>query len=374
MKKWTIFLAVLVLIGGCMEGSEAPAPAQENPPQSEENSTLPVPITPGSPKEAWELLRQRALEEDWEGVWNLCSKDMQELLEESMTELQEDWKEEENPEEVEMELELTYAELIAMEPKKLCFKFLEVKVRHQDPSAWTFVDETTKGKVSTIRFETGKGKDSMVFVEAENGWLLSMKRGPHPGGKIGGNEAFAIGSLKAICTGQEQFKSAVCVDFNANGVGEYGFLDELGGTAPCRRDNDGVLKGEQFSASPYIPRVLGTLDPRGIATKSGYCFILYLASSPYTATASASEQTEVPITEISYICYAWPVEKGKSGNQMFVIDPQGQPYSLADSPHSGPNDPPAWDFALNKGSTWDSYIDGGGPGQSGMDRSWVPVG
>ena len=50
--------------------------------------------------------------------------------------------------------------------------------------------------------------------------------------------------MKAICTGQEQFKCACCIDQNRNGMGEYGFLAELGGTKACRGG------GMQFESNP----------------------------------------------------------------------------------------------------------------------------
>jgi hypothetical protein len=374
MKRYLILSAVLLLIVGCMEGSESPAPDQEDSLGSEEIVAASKSAMAGSPKEAWELLRQRLLEKDWEAVWSLYSKNMQDSLCEDMTEIKEVYKDKDDLSKSESATGLTYAELVEMEPKEIYIQFLKAKLLYEDPSSWTFVDETTEGKLSTIRYESGEGRTSLVFVETKVGWLLTLSRGPHPGGQIGANEANAIGSLKCICTGQEQFKSANCIDLNTNGVGEYGFLDELGGTAACRVDNVGTQTGKKFSASPYIPRSLGTLDSNGIATKSGYCFILYLPSTLHTGTARGLEPLDIPIAETAYVAFAWPIEQGTSGVRLFAIDPQGQPYCLAESPHSGPNDPPPWDLAFHEGSNWKSYIDDAGPGQTGQGLKWVPVG
>ncbi|MHC4599327.1 MAG: hypothetical protein ACYS47_10010 [Planctomycetota bacterium] len=184
---------------------------------------------------------------------------------------------------------------------------------------------------------------------------------PQGGARIGANEASAQGSLKCISVGQEQFQAACCIDQNTNGVGECGFLSELGGTKACRGG------GQQYESSPYIPSILGKVDPSGVCKKAGYCFILYLPTGMRSATAHGGESVDHTMAEGSYIAYAWPEETGVTGVRLFVIDAQGQPYCKNESPYSGPSDPPPWHAAFSKGSEkgWTDAIDGEG---------WRPTG
>ena len=163
-----------------------------------------------------------------------------------------------------------------------------------------------------------------------------------------GNEASAIGSLKSISVGEEQFKDAACVDQDGDRIGEYGFLSELAGTLPCR------ISREQFKASPFIPMVLGTLKEMGISQKSGYCFKVYIPGGPGSALSDVEGWTRpgekglADLQETSFIVYAWPITAGRYGPRAFVIDSQGQPYAFANSDgrYSGLLQTPSWDDAL----------------------------
>ncbi|MHC5082106.1 MAG: hypothetical protein ACYTHN_24135 [Planctomycetota bacterium] len=192
------------------------------------------------------------------------------------------------------------------------------------------------------------------------------------------NESSALGTLKMICTGQEQFRSANCVDQNRNGVGEYGFIEELAGHVKCR-DAQNRQAGPIFNRGPYIQSILGKTDALGIASKSGYYFRICLpAKDGKGGTSLCTDVVNVPLAESAYVVYAWPMEAGVTGNRVFVIDPCGQPYCWLNSAktYNGKKRIPAWDTAFNKPGTWaDNYIDDAGPGQTGMkDTKWIPVG
>jgi prepilin-type N-terminal cleavage/methylation domain-containing protein len=201
--------------------------------------------------------------------------------------------------------------------------------------------------------------------------------------RIGSNEASAQGSLKSIVTGQEQFKSANCVDQNSNGVGEYGYLEELGGLVQCR-DPLNAQTGSQFTSSPYIARILGTVDANGNSAKAGYHCTVWLPApgglGAVNICAAAPAPVDVPTAESGYIAYAWPQSTGRSGVRVFAIDPSGQPYSWANNlnpaTYSGTAGGPGWDAALNQPGTWtNNYIDDAGPGQTGVANiNWVPTG
>jgi hypothetical protein len=120
------------------------------------------------------------------------------------------------------------------------------------------------------------------------------------------NETSAIGSLKAICTGQEQLRLETQM---------YGTLEVLGGTKPD-------ASGKLHDANPFIPGVLGKVHTGGVSMKAGYCFKVYVRGPN------------------SYVAYAWPAESRRTGVRFFAIDEGGQPFARSPSPFEGPGNPP----------------------------------
>jgi prepilin-type N-terminal cleavage/methylation domain-containing protein len=152
--------------------------------------------------------------------------------------------------------------------------------------------------------------------------------------RIGSNESSAIASCKAICTGQEQFKTAVSVDENRNGVGEYGFLGELSGQVSTRDLTNQMI----FTASPFIPQVFGqALALQGgidWAAKSGYNIGICINDNAANGVGSQAAWVITPPgnpeaggAETGYIVYAIPQTHGRSGIRAFAIDSQGIPYA-----------------------------------------------
>lgn len=188
--------------------------------------------------------------------------------------------------------------------------------------------------------------------------------------RVGANESSAIASLKAISTGQEQFRNAVALDQDGDGEGEFGFLSELGGVHPVRGG------GPIYTANPYIPSVLGRVDANGVAVKSGYCFKLYLPGGDRVAVAERDtlpgpDRNAAGLQGRNYIVYAWPESPGRSGVRVFVVDAQGTVHANVNmgGRYAGPASPPPWDAALddsdgNGSLDWDDGIGGQG---------WVPV-
>ncbi|MHC4778521.1 MAG: hypothetical protein ACYTFG_08105 [Planctomycetota bacterium] len=180
----------------------------------------------------------------------------------------------------------------------------------------------------------------LVLVLATGFWAIPMCI-PHSHSRIGSNEASAQGSLKSIATGQEQFKSVCNIDADKDGVGEYGFLSELGGTRKGRLDH-------AFSASPYIPRILGTMNGFGCVSKAGYFFKLYLPGKDGKAIREFANSVPpvggelADLHEKTYRVIAWPQQKGKTGERAFAIDQRGEPFYLPSSPWSGAEDSPPW--------------------------------
>ncbi len=198
--------------------------------------------------------------------------------------------------------------------------------------------------------------------------------------RIGANETSAMGTLKAISAGQEQFRTASCVDANTNGIGEYGFLVELAGAQPCR------ISGISVANSPYIPSLFN-LD---ISTKSGYHFTTFLSATLVTDAANAYGAAvgilpaAAAINEENYICYAWPTTVGRTGNRVFVISPQGtvmqHPNSLVANQVSGAVIP-IWSAALTI-ANWSTgvFVTSTAPNNVGIGipnapgLGWAPIG
>jgi prepilin-type N-terminal cleavage/methylation domain-containing protein len=200
--------------------------------------------------------------------------------------------------------------------------------------------------------------------------------------RIGSNESSALGSLKSVCTGEEQFKNAVAVDVNTNGQGEYGYLRELAGLCNTLHSNaaaEAVSAGSPYAASPFIPVVLGQYATgMNASTKSGYHFAGFVSTADNAALATgAITAAQSSFAEQNYIAYGWPVSRNRTGVRAFMIDGQGVPYSfpntatvaaVAAAPFDGSTAQPAFDAGLNGAA-------GSGLFSGGLDTTnWVPAG
>ena len=130
------------------------------------------------------------------------------------------------------------------------------------------------------------------------------------------NESAAIAGMRSIASGEAQIESAGLVDRDRDGFGEYGSLDDLCGAA----------------------RILDWRDVHdGIATRSGYHYTVYLPKSADDA-------------EVHWIGYAWPMDAGKTGNRVFVVDQEGDMLVCTNpgGAYSGLAKKPALDACLPK--------------------------
>jgi len=141
------------------------------------------------------------------------------------------------------------------------------------------------------------------------------------------NSANASVCLKAVARlVQDPFRENALVDQDGDGVGEYGFIQELRGTADLR-GRKGMKTPEYFFFPDVVP--LELVD--GIFQGSGYCFKLYL---PGDAGAALSEEKGKPLPlanaegidlqEKHFVLYAWPQRLGKTGNRAYAISEQGE--------------------------------------------------
>lgn len=144
-----------------------------------------------------------------------------------------------------------------------------------------------------------------------------------------------MGSMRSIAAAQEQFRKGNIVDQDADGLGEFGWLGELAGTDPCR-----VIR-LKMSNSPFVAAILGIKDKHGNARKSGFYYRMYLqgpdgrwTGEPCLADAQFPELADLPeafhsaekaadFNEQRWICYAWPNSHTHSGDEVFVVNEQG---------------------------------------------------
>ncbi|GEM_PF-442792 len=191
--------------------------------------------------------------------------------------------------------------------------------------------------------------------------------------RSGANETSAIASLKAISTGQEMFKNAVAVDQNVNGVGEYGFLQELAGTSPCR--TPGGLEGPTYAASPFIPQLFGLIDAEGRSVKSGYYFKVFLPGKQDAVSATMQvppgDEAVAPLQETAWCAYAWPALQGKTGVQTFFVNQNGQVYASRGA-YSGDHGP-APSAAFNPEGENPDNLMGMVGGQGSDGNFWMPA-
>jgi prepilin-type N-terminal cleavage/methylation domain-containing protein len=172
--------------------------------------------------------------------------------------------------------------------------------------------------------------------------------------RIASNETAAIGTLRTLSTSEAQFQSSAIVDVDTDGTGEFGFLQELAGTALYRTGPPAAPALSTQPASPaFITSVLGSTaenaaTAEGVAGKSGYQFLVYLPNGalggvaipePSGAIPPEGDTTNCNVQEVRFACYAWPASIGNSGNRAFVVSQQGEVFATAnkDVPTQGYN-------------------------------------
>ncbi len=198
------------------------------------------------------------------------------------------------------------------------------------------------------------------------------------GSRKAANEQAAIGSLKAIANGEQTFQTKRYVDMDLDGTGEYGWLQEVTGVAAADRDG-----GAQPIVGEILPQALGTLDLNGCATKGGYTFHMFLPSDDTGIAGAIGETQAVPAgnaadsdaQESRWCCYAWPVNRGNTGDRAFVINQQGQVYETDNETQQYTSNTamPAADAAFVAGVTnINGALAAGGAGQDG--GTWVAAG
>lgn len=154
----------------------------------------------------------------------------------------------------------------------------------------------------------------------------------------GSNETCAVSTLRNVWSCQAQFRDAVVVDEDGDGIGEAGgFLEMSGAAAPRGR--------EARLQPPVLSGAFRTLQTDGTVSRSGYRFRMYLVGKDGTALGEVQRvgfdegEVDPDASETRWICYAWPATYDSSGRRTFVIGDAGDIFATDCPVYSGPNGP-----------------------------------
>ncbi len=166
------------------------------------------------------------------------------------------------------------------------------------------------------------------------------------------NEVSAIQALKSIHSAEYRLKLQGSIDANHDGVGEFGFLQEISGVRGLRSNLSERLDPAFFSAA------YGAVDSGGRVQRSGYFFRMFLPGAGAAPLGEGSKTAaylavDADLAQGYFGVYAWPVSFGRSGTRTFFINQDG---ALLASPndkthYSGTANPPAGLAAYINGAT-----------------------
>ncbi len=154
--------------------------------------------------------------------------------------------------------------------------------------------------------------------------------------RIASYETAATGTLRSLAAAQSTFVARCIVDQDGDGSGEYGFFQELAGSAVPRGRVNALAAGEVFSAA------MGNTDAvTGIVSKSGYAYILYLPTAAPGPAIHDGQMPAAPVVadgnpqETRWMSYAWPMDHGSTGYRCFVVNQQAEVYQARNEDAAG---------------------------------------
>lgn len=150
------------------------------------------------------------------------------------------------------------------------------------------------------------------------------------------NEDAVISLLDSYHSKQQSFRRQKYCDQNNNGVGEYGFLQELAGRMHVR--------GKQQVVKPAL---ITERFEKKFLVYHGYYFCCYLpgikkAMSEIDAyPLQENAGNTITLQEQHFVIYAWPQEYGQTGNRTFAMNESGVILHSSDHSYDKENIPPA---------------------------------
>jgi hypothetical protein len=153
----------------------------------------------------------------------------------------------------------------------------------------------------------------------------------------GANEVAAIATLRNCSSAQAQFQATAKADVDSDGTGEFGSFVELSGAKEVRgMRNFGRLNPPVLSGAFRNP------SGRGVVSRSGYHFVIYLPSHDGEGVRADREgfgRISAEYAETTWCAYAWPVNYGESGRRTFMVNQTGDVVSVDDERYSGDRGP-----------------------------------
>ena len=212
--------------------------------------------------------------------------------------------------------------------------------------------------------------------------------------RIAAHESEAVRTLRRIAAAEALFKAADDVDSECDGIGEYGYMAELAGSAPMRIGNSNG-QGNPCSPGAGAP-AFDTLDPpllRGsfgtlvghCALHDGYEFEIWLPNHPIGGVVPGIEEDftggklGAPFPDPAngarmWCCYAWPIHYQQTGLSAFFIDQRGIVLgcrNASPTPFDGLNVRPNFDEVFSTQGDMSSPLLIGTPNARG--NVWRPV-
>ncbi|MBK9388429.1 MAG: prepilin-type N-terminal cleavage/methylation domain-containing protein [Planctomycetes bacterium] len=147
--------------------------------------------------------------------------------------------------------------------------------------------------------------------------------------RLTANETAAISTLRNLASSQSQLQASGAIDVDGDGAGEYGFFGELSGGVS--------LRGTTSTVNPPVLSAAFRAINNGVVTRSGYNFAIYLPDDAGVgvaeeATGGAPTATDwdaaADFCETTWCAYAWPINRGNSGNRTFFVNQQGDTPGL----------------------------------------------
>jgi len=207
--------------------------------------------------------------------------------------------------------------------------------------------------------------------------------------RLSANEAAAISTLRSVSSAQAQIQSSNAVDTDADGAGEYAYFAELAGRVPLRVPNGVPAVPAAGAAADLLnPAILstafGTMTGSRVS-RQGYFFQMWL---PNVAAAGLIPGIPEDLTggkvaapfpdpnngEVMWCCYAWPVDRTRTGNRAFFVNQEGdllQCLNRAGTVLTNTTSTPPFDDAFATIGSMGSALRIGTANAAG--RIWVPV-
>lgn len=225
-------------------------------------------------------------------------------------------------------------------------------------------------------------KEVKVSLDIGGGRTLDLSKmlgnvGDLERARISANENAAIATLRSIASAQQQVQSAVEIDADMDGTGEFGYFGEMAGTA--------TLRGDTKVMDPaYLITAFGNVSPSGTVERTGYLFRIFLPGKTINDRApglpeGSRVEPDPDAAEVLWCAYAWPAEAGVTGGRAFFISHEGELTAApnTDGAYSGEDRAPAFDAALSSEHPGDmgSLVPLAILGQTSNDaHAWASVG